>query len=290
MARAFGDIGAAIFGFFSGSSDVYRSVNISAGSGDTGFDVSRENNDDGSVGTALTVSQEFPKSNKLSSISVTTSDTDNPSVKIDSGKKLLKKVSLSTTICDPSLSFDIGYNNDKADVDINLRTDFSKRAIESINIAASYDSLLNKKLLIGASLELDHVEQTHNYDIGAEYQINDRVSVGILALDQLKKFDVGVSFDKFRGNDQNQLFGKLSVGTDDKDQADINYSLGLRRTLSSNSNIDFMVSNNDQVNIVYNIDPKPERKMAVSGFIAADLSFSKDAQTRAKLRYGISIE
>jgi len=290
MARAFGDIGSAIFGFFSGSSDVYRTVNISAGSADTSFDVSRKNNDDGSIQTDLTVTQEFPKSNRVSSISATSSDTDNPSVNIDFGKKLLKKVSLSTNICDPSLSFDIGYKNDATDLDINVRTDFSKQAIESINISASYDSLLNKKLLIGGSVELDQVEQTQNYDIGVQYEINDRVSVGILALDQLKKFDVGVSFDKFRGNDKNKLFGKLSVGTNDKDQADINYSLGMRRTLTSNSNIDFMVSNNDTVNVVYNIDPKEESKMALSGFIAADLSFSNDAQSRAKLRYGVNIE
>jgi len=290
MARAFGDIGSTIFGFFSGSSDIYRSVNISAGSGDTSFDISRENNDDGTIGTALTVKQEFPKSNRLSSISVTSSDTDNPSVTIDIGKKLIKKLSVSTTICDPSLSFDIGFNNDKTDLDINIRNDFSKQSVENINIAASYDSLLNKKLLIGASVELDQVEQTQNYDIGAEYVVNDRISVGVLALDKLTKFDVGLSLNKFRGNDKNTLFGKVSVGTDKEDKPDINYSLGLRRTLTSNSNLDFMVSNNDTVNVVYNIDPKEDKKMKLSGFIAADLSFNRDTPTTAKLRYGINIE
>ena len=291
MARSFGSIGSAIFGFFSGSSDIDRVVNISTNSGDTGFDISRQNNDDGSIDTSLTVTQEFPKSNKISSVSVTSSDYDHPSVTIESDQKLIKQLALSTTICDPNLSFDVGYNNDKTDLGVYLRTNFATQQVENISISASYDSLLDKKLLIGTQIELNHVEQTHNVDLVAEYEINDRLSVGMLALDQLTRFDFGVSLDKFRGKNEDTLFGKVSVGTDENDKADINYSLGLRRQLNKYSDINLMVSNNDTVNVVYNMTPKHDEnkgRLSLSGFIAADLSFN-NATTSAKLRYGINI-
>ena len=289
MARSFGDIGASIFDFFGGSSDIYRSVGLSSKSGPTSFNVSRNNKDDGSIETSLSVKQQFEK---YGSISVTSSDSENPSVTMESDKKLIKSLCISSTICDPDLSLNIGYNDEKKyDLGLNINTNFGNRQLQDIDISLSYDSLLNKKLLIGTNININQTNQEQNYGFGAEYAINDRLSVAVLALDKLKNFDVGISVNNFRGNQKNTLFGKVSAGTDDNDKSEINYSVGLRREINKNSSIDFSVNNIDKINVVYNTsNDGNNNSFNLSGFIAADLDFAPDAAARAKLRYGISID
>lgn len=294
MARSFHDIGSSIFGFFFGPDDYFRSLAISTTAGPTSFAVARDNKDDNNVETYLTVNQELSNP-VVSKLSFSTSDASNPSVSVESDALKNKHISMSSTLSDPNLSLNVEYNDeDKYSLSCSLNTNFETQRFEAVNICAAYDSLLNKNLLVGANFNLSNEEQPNEmtYSFGLEYQHSERLSFGVLARDNLQKFDVGLMLDKFRGSEANTLFAKVSAEVDTEHKPEIDYAVGLNYAIDEDSCFDFIVNKNNTVNMRYSVNNCRDENAAFMfhAFVASHLDFNHDVAKKAKLQYGVSIE
>ncbi len=150
----FADIGTSIFGWFPDGDDTSRIVEVSSRSEDAGFTVSRANNDDGTVGTALAAIKQFPANSLISNVVVTASDTDNPSLEVTSDRLQGHNVTMSAFVCDPEMTLQCGYNDQKRySLDLSLNTEFGSMLSPDLHMFAAADSLMNNKLLIGG---MDH--------------------------------------------------------------------------------------------------------------------------------------
>merc|ERR1712154_474259 len=190
---------------------------------------------------------------------------------------------------DPNVAIDLNYNDqDKYCFDVSLETNTRTQELNNVDISVSFDSLLNKRLLIGTHFNLNNAfneEQHQSYDLAAEYKYSDNLLFGVCANNNLNNFIFGLMHNR---NNKTTLFGKVFAGKNDDDQDDrplIDYSLGLQYELNEESNLNFIVNKNNTLNVRFSTGNGSN----LNGFIAANLNLN-DAQKRARMQYGIFIE
>jgi len=284
MARSFGDLGASIFGWFFDGDDTNRIVEVSSKSGPSGFTISRTNKDDQSVATALTATTEYG----ANCINVTASDSESPSFEIRSDKFKDRNVTMSGVLCDPEMAVEIGYNDQKRySLDLGINAEFASMTAPDINLCAAADSLLESKLMIGGAVNLPSSTkgQSAGFAVGAEYRLNADTVIAVRGNDNLKEIECGFMKERFRGNADNTLFGRMVAGSDGAEQRKMDFAVGMNHKVDEQSSVDVMVSNRDMVNVRYNLN----NGAGLSGFMAAFVNL-KDPRSRAKLQYGVLFE
>lgn len=203
MATTFGDVGQSIFGWFFNKNDKTHSLDISSQVGPTRFSVSRTmstNKEDGSntVSTSLSTSHDFDSNSLISSVKFTSSDTDNPSICVQSNKLKHRNISFSASICEPEMTVDIGYNDEKKySLELSVNSNFTTITSPEMDfdVSASMDSLMGNKLCIGGSVNV----LSREFEVGAQYKLNEDTMFAVRGNDSLKNVELGVMKQKFGG-------------------------------------------------------------------------------------------
>merc|ERR1712154_173282 len=150
MAPSFCEIGASIFEFFADADNTRQSLDVASSSGNTSFSVSRKTTTDNTVATAVTVTREMD-STAISAISVSCSDSENPSVELASNALQSRNVALSATLCDPEVTVNVGYNDQKRyAADLCVNTEATALTVSGIEASVACDGLMSQRLVVGA--------------------------------------------------------------------------------------------------------------------------------------------
>merc|ERR1712129_361409 len=173
----FDDVGSSIYNFFGRSND-QRSIDINSESQSNGFSIFRSNEgtqtlSDGAVSTSLTAWHTLEENPLISSVSLTVSDTNNPSLTLQTAKTT--NVSINATLCDPNVALNVNYNDEsRYNVDLSVLCSPTKRRLDSLNISVAIDNLLDNRLTIGGNVCHSIEEMGSHVEFGAEYRRNDK--------------------------------------------------------------------------------------------------------------------
>ena len=245
--------------------------------GATSLSVDRNNESETTkfANNSLTLTQEA-RNSLISSLSLTISDVDQPSLSLQSDAMKKKNVSLGATACDRDVSFNANYNDRrKYDVDVAVDAVYGED-INAVTVCLARDGLMDNKLLVGGSVGLDAKEKSYSYSVGVEYKHSDDIVVGVKSNDNLQGFDVGFMYDKVGGYRKYALFGQASLPS-------YEYRVGVQRQINAQSSVGIVCKRWDRTaNVRYNFD-----QSNFSGFVGANLNFD-DSQNRVNLQYGVS--
>ena len=121
-----------------------------------------------------------------------------------------------------------------------------------------------------------------------ELKAGDSLLVALSALDSLKAFQVALRRDALGGNAHNSLFARARVCAE-ADKTPIDAAVGFRRAIDEHTSVGVLLRSDRTMGVRYDTAAAVGGECRVRGFIAANINFN-DAQDRARMQYGLSLE
>merc|ERR1712087_169258 len=85
-----------------------------------------------------------------------------------------RNVALSATLCDPEVTVNVGYNDQKRyAADLSVNTEATALSVSNIEASVACDGLLSQRLVVGAQASAQPTAKEQNFALSAEFTTGD---------------------------------------------------------------------------------------------------------------------